>query len=71
MLCPASLPLLVAILLASTSTNAADRPRGVGVRLEYERGPGARQCPDVKLLRGEVAAEIGTDPFTEAGPWRR
>jgi hypothetical protein len=40
------------------------------VRLEYERNPGARQCPDVTKLRAEVAAEIGLDPFTEAGPWR-
>jgi hypothetical protein len=67
---PACFAILAAILLASASTNAATRPRGVGVRLEYQRGPGARQCPDAKGLRGEVAAEIGTDPFTEAGPWR-
>ncbi len=40
------------------------------MRLEYERSPAARQCPDANLLRGEVAAEIGLDPFTEAGPWR-
>jgi hypothetical protein len=41
----------------------------MGVRLTYERGPGARQCPDATKLRAEVAAEIGLDPFTEAGPW--
>jgi hypothetical protein len=71
-------PLLVALLgLRSAPVYAADpvprraapRPRGIGVRLDYERGPGARQCPDEKVLRGEVAAEIGDDPFTEAGPW--
>ena len=70
MLRPASFTPLLAILLASAPLPAAPRPRGVGVRLEYERGPGARQCPDVDKLRGEVAAEIGLDPFTEAGPWR-
>jgi hypothetical protein len=61
---------LLAILLASAPLRAATRPRGVGVRLEYERGPGARQCPDATKLRAEVAAEIGFDPFVEAGPWR-
>jgi hypothetical protein len=61
----------LAILLASAPLRAASpRPRGVGVRLEYERGSGARQCPDATKLRAEVAAEIGFDPFTEAGPWR-
>ncbi len=60
----------LAILLAAAPLRAAPRPRGVGVRLEYERGSGARQCPDEAKLRGEVAAEIGLDPFTEAGPWR-
>ena len=61
---------LVAILLASASTSAAPRPRGVGVRLDYDRGAAARQCPEAKVLRGEIAAEIGYDPFTEAGPWQ-
>jgi hypothetical protein len=67
----ASFALALAILLASAPLRAASpRPRGVGVRLEYERGTGARQCPDATKLRAEVAAEIGFDPFTEAGPWR-
>ena len=61
---------LVAILLASSSTSAAPRPRGIGVHLDYDRGTVARQCPEAKMLRGEVAAEIGHDPFTEAGPWQ-
>ncbi len=67
---PAGFALLLAILLASTSIHAAKRPRGVGVRLDYERGAGARQCPNEKMLRGAVAAEFGSDRFTEAGPWR-
>jgi hypothetical protein len=70
MLRPVSVALVLAGLLASAPLRAAPRPRGVGVRLDYERGPGARQCPDATKLRGEVAAEIGFDPFTEAGPWR-
>lgn len=71
MICrPASFALLLAILLAPASASAAKRPPGVGVRLEYERGPGAQQCPNEKMLRTEVAAEVGSDPFTEAGPWR-
>jgi hypothetical protein len=40
------------------------------VRLEYDRGLYARQCPDERALRGEVAAELGWDPFTETGTWR-
>jgi hypothetical protein len=40
------------------------------VHLDYDRGTVARQCPEAKMLRGEVAAEIGHDPFTEAGPWQ-
>ena len=70
MLRSASFALALALLLASAPLRAATRPRGVGVHLDYERGPGARQCPDVTKLRGEVAAEIGLDPFIEAGPWR-
>jgi hypothetical protein len=70
MLRPVSFAPVLAILLAAAPLRAAPRPRGVGVRLEYERGPGARQCPEAAKLRGEVAAEIGFDPFTEAGPWR-
>lgn len=70
MLRPASFALAFAILLASAPLGAANRPRGVGVRLDYTRGAGARQCPDASLLRGEVAAEIGKDRFTGAGPWR-
>jgi hypothetical protein len=61
---------VLAIVLASASASAATRPRGVGVRLEYDIGAVARQCPKEKTLRGEVAAEIGRDPFTDAGPWR-
>ena len=67
---PACFALLLALVLASASTHAAKPPRGVGVRLDYERGPGAQQCPNEKMLRGEVAAEVGSDRFTEAGPWR-
>jgi hypothetical protein len=67
---PAGFALLLAIFLASASASAARRPPGVGVRLEYERGPGAQQCPNEKMLRTEVAAEVGSDPFTETGPWR-
>jgi hypothetical protein len=66
----ASFAFFLVISLASSPTRAAPRPRGVGVRLTYERGAGARQCPDATKLRSEVAAEIGHDPFTEAGPWR-
>ncbi|MEO5725760.1 MAG: hypothetical protein ABI134_13950, partial [Byssovorax sp.] len=44
--------------------------RDVGVRVDYERGPGAQQCPSEKTLRSEVAAEVGSDLFTDAGPWR-
>ena len=66
---PAGFALVLAILLASATTSAAKRPRGVGVRLDYQRGPGAQQCPSEKMLRGEVAAEVGSDAFTEAGPW--
>ena len=40
------------------------------MRLDYERGAGTRQCPGAEALRREVAAELGTDRFTEAGPWR-
>lgn len=40
------------------------------MHLDYDRGTVARQCPEAKTLRGEVAAEIGHDPFTEAGPWQ-
>ena len=66
---PAGFALVLAILLASASTSAAKRPRGVGVRLDYERGPGAQQCPSEKMLRGEVAAEVGSDSFAETGTW--
>lgn len=65
-----SFALLLAVLLASASTSAGRRPPGVGVRLDYERGPGAQQCPNEQMLRTEVAAEVGSDPFNAAGPWR-
>ena len=57
------------ILLLSVPARAAPRPRHVGVRLSYERGPGARHCADAADLRSEIAAQLGRDPFTEAGPW--
>lgn len=59
----------VVILLASASTSAAHLPRGVGVRLDYERGSGARQCPEATAFRDEVAANVGSDRFTVTGPW--
>ncbi len=67
---PTCFALALAILLTSASLSAADRPRGVGVHLEYERGPGARQCPGAKALTDEVGAEIGSERFTATGPWR-
>lgn len=67
---PACFALALTILLASASLSAANRPRGVGVHLDYERGPGARQCPVAKALTDEVGAEIGSERFTETGPWR-
>ncbi len=70
MLRPAVVPLSLALLLIGASASAAPRPRAVGVRLEYQRGPRTQQCPDTKDFRAEVAAWLGRDPFTEAGPWR-
>lgn len=66
----AVLPLSLAIFLGATSARSAPRPRHVGVRLEYQRGPRTQQCPDTADFRAEVAAWLGRDPFTEAGPWR-
>ncbi len=65
-----SLALSLPLLLAVTPASAAPRPRHVGVRLSYERVPGARHCADAADLRSEVAAQLGRDPFTDAGPWR-
>ena len=67
---PVCVALALTILLASASLSAANRPRGVGVHLDYERGPGARQCPVAKALTDEVGAEIGSERFTDTGPWR-
>ena len=60
----------LAIVLVAGSASAAPRPRGVGVRLDYQRGPRTHQCPDDLDFRAEVAARLGHDPFTGAGPWR-
>jgi len=60
----------LALIFVAASAGAAPRPRHVGVRLEYRRGPRAQQCPGEVELRGWVAAGLGRDPFTEAGPWR-
>jgi hypothetical protein len=65
-----SLALSLPLFLAVNPARAAPRPRHVGVRLTYERGPGAHHCPDVADLRSEIAAQLGRDPFTDAGPWR-
>jgi hypothetical protein len=70
MLRPAALPLLLALFLAAASASSEPRPERVGVRLDYQRGPRALKCPDATELRAEVAAGLGHDPFTDAGPWR-
>lgn len=67
---PLALGAALAAVLLAASAGATPRPRGVGVRLEYKLGPRTQQCPDVNELRAEVAAGLGHDPFTEAGPWR-
>jgi hypothetical protein len=67
---PLALGAALAVVLFAASAGAAPRPARIGVRLEYQRGPRTQQCPDVTELRGEVAAGLGHDPFTEAGPWR-
>ena len=67
---PLALGSALAVVLVTASAGAAPRPRHVGVRLEYQRGPRAQKCPDELELRGEVAAGLGRDPFREAGPWR-
>ena len=70
MLRPAAFPLFLTLLLAAASASAAPRPARVGVRLQYQRGPLAQKCPTETELRGGVAAGLGHDPFTDAGPWR-
>lgn len=65
-----TLPLCLTLLLVTPSASAADHPARIGVRLEYERGPLAQKCPAETELRAEVAAGLGHDPFTDAGPWR-
>ena len=67
---PVVFPLALLILLTPALGRAANSPPPAGVRLEYKRGPGVRQCPDVTELRSEVAAQLGRDPFTEAGTRR-
>ncbi len=66
--------LICVLLLAATRATAAPgrapRPPGVGVRLDYERGSGARQCPSAEALTDEVRAELGAERFTRTGPWR-
>src|SRR4051812_32915344 len=62
--------LFLIIVLAAAPASAAPRPRGVEVRLEYERGAGTQLCPGADAIRREVAAELGEDRFTETGPWR-
>ncbi len=42
------------------STTASATPTA---RLVYGRGPGAESCPDETVLRKEVSARIGYDPF--------
>jgi hypothetical protein len=61
---------LTAVLLRATAARAEDRREYGGVRLEYDRGSGARACPDDKALRGAVAAQLGRDPFSPEGPRR-
>ncbi len=70
MLRPAALPFFLSLLVATASVSATPRPARVGVRLEYQRGPRAQKCPEETELRGEVAAGLGHNPFTDAGPWR-
>ncbi len=47
---------------AATSAAAAEHPT---VRLSFERGAGAEQCPDDANLREAVAARLGYDPFDD------
>lgn len=65
--------LLVALsgpLLLAPPASAQPRPAPIGIHLDFTRGPDTRQCPDSADLRGEIAAQLGHDPFTETGPRR-
>jgi hypothetical protein len=60
-----SLPLLLA-----TPASAQHGPAPIGIHLDFTRGPDTRQCPNEADLRGEIAAQLGHDPFTDSGPRR-
>jgi hypothetical protein len=56
------LPFGLALALAAGSARAELPP--VAARLDYSRGPGGEACPaEPGLLRAQVAARLGYDPF--------
>jgi hypothetical protein len=56
------LPFGLALALAAGSARAEVPP--VAARLDYSRGPGGEACPaEPGLLRAQVAARLGYDPF--------
>ena len=62
----AVLPLVLGSVLraASALAQAPASPPREDVRLEYAPSPG---CPKEKALRGEIAANMGHDPFSPGG----
>jgi hypothetical protein len=60
-LCRAGLALAILVVVAPPARAAP------GVRLLYQRSPGALDCPDEPTLREAVTAQLGYDPFGE-GP---
>jgi hypothetical protein len=53
------------LLALSATAQVAHAQAGV-IRLDYERGPGAEQCPTAAELRNGVMARLGRDPFRDA-----
>jgi hypothetical protein len=56
----------VASVLAVSATAQVASAQATTIRLEYERGPGAEQCPTPIEVRNGVMARLGRDPFRDA-----
>jgi hypothetical protein len=52
-------------LLALSATAQVAQAQAGAIRLDYERGPGAEQCPTAAELRNGVMARLGRDPFRD------